>query len=56
MWNFDHTSVGLCSATIFLNALFGFSMHDAPMILTGIAAITTILYNIQKMIIEWRKK
>ena len=54
--HFDQTSLGLCSATIFLNVVAEVSMQDGTMVLTGAAAITTIVYNIQKMIREWHKK
>ena len=53
---FDHTSLGLCTATIFLNIVAEVSMQDGTLFLTGAAAITTIVYNIQKMIREWPKK
>jgi len=52
----DQTSLGLCGATIFLNVMAEVSMQDGTMILTGAAAITTIVYNIQKMLREWHKK
>jgi hypothetical protein len=54
--HFDQTSLGLCGATIFLNVIAEVSMQDGTMILTGAAAVTTIVYNIQKMIREWHKK
>jgi len=56
MGHFDQTSLGLCGATILLNIVASVSMQDGTMILTGAAAITTIVYNIQKMIREWPKK
>ena len=56
MGHFDQTSIGLCTATIFLNVMAELSMQDGTMVLTGAAAITTIVYNIQKMLREWRRK
>ena len=56
MGHFDQTSLGLCTATIFLNVVAELSMQDGTMVLTGLAAVTTIVYNIQKMIREWPKK
>jgi len=54
--HFDQTSLGLCGATILLNVVAEVSMQDGTLFLTGAAAVTTIVYNIQKMIREWRKK
>ena len=54
--HFDQTSLGLCGATIFLNVVAELSMQDGTLFLTGAAAVTTIVYNIQKMIREWPKK
>jgi hypothetical protein len=54
--HFDQTSLGLCGATIFLKVVSEVSMQDGTFFLTGLAAITTIIYNIQKMIREWSKK
>jgi hypothetical protein len=54
--HFDQTSLGLCGATILLNVVAEVSMQDGTMVLTGAAAITTIVYNIQKMLREWRRK
>lgn len=56
MGHFDQTSLGLCGATIFLNVVAEVSMQDGTMVLTGAAAITTIVYNIQKMFREWKRK
>jgi hypothetical protein len=56
MGHFDQTSLGLCGATILLNVVAEVSMQDGTMVLTGAAAITTIVYNIQKMLREWRRK
>jgi hypothetical protein len=54
--HFDQTSLGLCGATIFLKVVSEVSMQDGTFFLTGLAAVTTIVYNIQKMIREWPKK
>lgn len=56
MSHFDNTSLGLCTATVFLKVMSDVSLSEGTMFLTGIAAVTTIIYNLQKMYREWRRK
>ena len=52
----DQTSIGLCFASIFLKIWGDMTLNEAATGLAAIAALTTILYNLQRMFKEWREK
>ena len=52
----DQRSIGMCFASIFLKIWADMTLNEAATTLAAIAAITTILYNLQRMYKEWREK
>lgn len=52
----DVTSINLCVTTLFLKIMSHVTADDAASIATALAAITTILYNIQKIHKDRKKK
>lgn len=51
----DQKSIGMCCMSIFLDFVSKTTMNDAATFLAGAAALTTIIYNVQKMIKENKK-
>lgn len=45
----DQRSIGLCFASIFLKIWGDMTLNEVATTLAAIAAITTILYNLQRM-------
>jgi hypothetical protein len=52
----DQRSIGMCFASIFLKIWADMTLNEVATGLAAIAAITTILYNLQRMYKEWRNK
>lgn len=52
----DQKSIGMCFASIFLKVLGDMTVNEVATGLAAIAALTTILYNLQRMYKEWQKK
>lgn len=51
----DQRSIGMCMASILLDYISKTTMNDVATFLAGAAALTTIIYNVQKMIKENKK-
>lgn len=52
----DTRSIGMCFMSIFLKVVADMTLNEVATSLAAIAAITTILYNIQRMYKEWKEK
>lgn len=48
----DGKSIGLCLATVFLKMLSDVTLSDVATLCAALAAITTVAYNVQRMIKE----
>lgn len=51
----DGRSIGLCLATVFLKMLSDVTLSDVATLFAALAAITTVLYNVQRMYKEAKK-
>jgi hypothetical protein len=45
----DSKSLGMCMASIFLKVAADVTLSDVATALAGLAALTTVLYNLQQM-------
>lgn len=52
----DQRSITMCFVSIFLKVWADMTLNEFATGLAAIAAITTILYNIQRMYREWKGK
>ena len=52
---FDGKSIGLCMASIFLKVISDVTLSDLATISAALAAITTVVYNLQKIWKESKK-
>ena len=53
MNHIDSKSLGLCMSSIFLKFAADITLSDAATALAGLAALTTVAYNVQQM---WRHR
>lgn len=51
----DGKSVGLCLASVFLKMISDVTLSDVATLCAALAAITTVLYNLQRMYKESQK-
>ena len=51
----DGKSIGLCLATLFFKIMSDVTLSDVATLCAALAAITTVLYNVQRMYRESKK-
>lgn len=52
----DGKSIGLCMATVFLKVMSDVTLSDIATLCAALAAITTVAYNLQRMVKESKKR
>lgn len=52
----DGKSIGLCMATVFLKVMSDVTLSDVATLCAALAAITTVAYNLQRMVKESKNK
>lgn len=52
----DNKSIGMCLISLFLKIWSDMTLNEAATGLAAIAALTTVLYNLQRMYKEWKGK